>query len=56
MLIVEGVKNVHALQVLQFAAVISCVECVMTKASEMCIENSLQMFSFVPCAPSSPVS
>lgn len=56
MLIVKGVEDVHALHVLQFAAVILCVMCTMTKGSEMCIEISLRMFPLVPCAPSAAVS
>lgn len=49
-------EDVHALHVLQFAGVILCVMCMMTKGSEMCIENSLRMFPRVPCAPSTAVS
>lgn len=55
-LIVKGVEGVHALHVLQFAAVILCVKCKMTKGFEMSAENSLRMFPLVPCAPGTSVS
>jgi len=55
MLIVKGVEDVHELRVLQFAAAISSVMCMMTKGSKMCIENSLRMFPLAPCAPSTAV-
>lgn len=35
MLIVKGVEDVHALHVLQFAALILCIMCMMTKGFEM---------------------
>lgn len=35
MLIVKGVEDVHALHVLQFAALILCIMCMMTKGFEV---------------------